>query len=205
MKEIRSKIGLVFQYPEYQLFEETVAKDVAFGPTNLGLSEQEIEKRVIESIEMVGFDYQEIKNASPFELSGGQKRRIAIAGVIAMKPEVLILDEPTAGLNPMAHNDILELIKSIHAEEKSTVFLVSHNMDDVANLCSKVLVMNHGTIIMNGSPITVFARALELTELGLDVPSATDIILKLNQNGFDIQTDEFDLDKIADNIVKGLK
>ena len=157
MRDIRRKIGLVFQYPEYQLFEETVAKDVAFGPANLGLPQEEIDKRVEEAVEMVGLDYHAIKNVSPFELSGGQKRRVAIAGVIAMKPEVLILDEPTAGLNPKAHEDILEMVKTIQENEKNIVFLVSHNMNDIARTSDKVLVMDRGRLVMEGTPKGVFS------------------------------------------------
>ena len=142
MRDIRRKIGLVFQYPEYQLFEETVAKDVAFGPGNLGLSQEETEQRVKEAIQMVGLDYDAVKNVSPFELSGGQKRRVAIAGVIAMKPEILILDEPTAGLNPKAHDDILAMVRAIHEQEKNIIFLISHNMNDIAAMADKVIVMD---------------------------------------------------------------
>ena len=152
MREIRRKIGLVFQYPEYQLFEETVARDVAYGPGNLGLSQEEIDSRVREAIEMVGLDYESVKDLSPFDLSGGQKRRAAIAGVIAMKPEVLILDEPTAGLNPKAHADILEMVEAIHAREGNIIFLVSHNMNDIARMSDKVLVMNRGRVAMDGTP-----------------------------------------------------
>ena len=132
LRDIRKKIGLVFQYPEYQLFEETVEKDVAFGPGNLGLGEDEIRRRVKEAIELVGLDYEEIRKRSPFDLSGGQKRRVAIAGVIAMKPEVLILDEPTAGLDPKAHRDVLQMIEKVHSHEGNIIFLISHNMDDIA-------------------------------------------------------------------------
>ena len=148
MRDIRRKIGLVFQYPEYQLFEETVAKDVAFGPANLGLSQEEVDNRVREALELVNLDYNEVKNVSPFELSGGQKRRVAIAGVIAMRPEVLILDEPTAGLNPKAHMDILDMINGIHRKEKNIIILVSHNMDDIARMSDKVMVMDRGKLVM---------------------------------------------------------
>ena len=158
MRDIRRKIGLVFQYPEYQLFEETVAKDVAFGPSNLGLTAEEVDERVREAIELVGLDYDKVKNLSPFDLSGGQKRRAAIAGVIAMKPEVLILDEPTAGLNPKAHADILSMVEKIHESEKNIIFLVSHNMDDIARMSDKVLVMDHGKLMMDGTPEEVFSR-----------------------------------------------
>ena len=144
LRDIRKKIGLVFQYPEYQLFEETVEKDVAFGPGNLGLGEDEIRRRVKEAIELVGLDYEEIRKRSPFDLSGGQKRRVAIAGVIAMKPEVLILDEPTAGLDPKAHRDVLKMIEKVHSHEGNIIFLISHNMDDIARMADKILVMDNG-------------------------------------------------------------
>ena len=152
MRDIRRKIGLVFQYPEYQLFEETVAADVAFGPANLGLSEEETDARVKEAIERVGLDYEQVKNVSPFDLSGGQKRRAAIAGVIAMKPEILILDEPTAGLNPKAHADILKMVETIHEQENNIIFLISHNMNDIARMSDKVLVIDHGKLVMDGTP-----------------------------------------------------
>jgi energy-coupling factor transport system ATP-binding protein len=156
MIDVRRRTGLVFQYPEYQLFEETVAKDVAFGP-NLGLS-LEIEKRVEEALVLVGLDYQEFKDKSPFDLSGGEKRKVAIAGVIAMKPEVLILDEPTAGLDPKAHRDILNMIENIHDHEKNITILVTHKMDDVARLADKVMVMESGRLVMNGTPAEIFSR-----------------------------------------------
>ena len=158
MKEIRQKVGLVFQYPEYQLFEESVALDVAFGPKNLGLSEDEIYQRVEAAVELVGLDYDTIKDRSPFELSGGQKRRVAIAGVIAMKPHVLILDEPTAGLDPGAHKDILNMIRQVHRAQDNIIIFVSHNMADVAELSDKVLVMNEGRLEMMGTPKEVFSQ-----------------------------------------------
>ena len=156
LKEIRRRVGLVFQYPEYQLFEETVAQDVAFGPKNLGLSEAEIADRVEEALELVGLDYEDIKDRSPFDLSGGQKRRVAIAGVIAMKPHVLILDEPTAGLDPGAHQDILEMIEEVHGAQNNNIIFVSHNMADVASLSDKVMVLDNGKLVMVGTPQEVF-------------------------------------------------
>lgn len=179
MLDVRKRIGLVFQYPEYQLFEETVAKDVAYGPSNLGLEQEEIDRRVKDALELVGLDYEQVKNASPFELSGGQKRRVAIAGVIAMKPEVLILDEPTAGLNPKAHRDILDMVRAIHEEENNIIILVSHDMDDIAAMSDRVLVMNKGTVVMNGTPGQVFARRDELTAIGLEVPAASKLLSTL--------------------------
>lgn len=205
MRDIRRKIGLVFQYPEYQLFEETVAKDVAFGPGNLGLSAEEIDARVQEAIEMVGLDYHAVKNVSPFELSGGQKRRVAIAGVIAMKPEVLILDEPTAGLNPKAHEDILDMVKTIHENENNIIFLVSHNMNDIARMSDKVLVMDHGRLVMDGTPKEVFSRGDELKAMGLDIPDSMEIISRLNAAGMKIDETCLTMDEAADRIAEFLK
>ena len=183
MRDIRRKIGLVFQYPEYQLFEETVHKDVAFGPINLGLSEEETNHRVREAIGLVGLDYEELADRSPFELSGGQKRRIAIAGVIAMKPEVLILDEPTAGLDPRAHKEILDMIRSIHETEKNITLLISHNMNDIAALSDKVLVMEKGQVAMMGTPREVFSRGPELKEMGLALPPAAEFMNRMREKG----------------------
>lgn len=205
MRDIRRKIGLVFQYPEYQLFEETVAKDVAFGPANLELPQEEIDARVKEAIEMVGLDYDKVKNVSPFDLSGGQKRRVAIAGVIAMKPEILILDEPTAGLNPKAHADILNMVQTIHEREKNIIFLVSHNMNDIARMSDKVIVMNHGRLAMDGSPAEVFSREKELKSMGLAIPDAMELAMRLKAAGMDINTACMTMDEAADEIAKVLK
>lgn len=182
MKEIRQKVGLVFQYPEYQLFEESVALDVAFGPKNLGLSEDEIYQRVEAAVELVGLDYDTIKDRSPFELSGGQKRRVAIAGVIAMKPHVLILDEPTAGLDPGAHKDILNMICQVHRAQDNIIIFVSHNMADVAELSDKVLVMNEGRLEMMGTPKEVFSQRERLASMGLSVPPVTDLMYQLKDS-----------------------
>ncbi|MBR3756350.1 MAG: energy-coupling factor transporter ATPase [Firmicutes bacterium] len=187
MKDIRKRVGLVFQYPEYQLFEETVAKDVAFGPKNLGLSETEIEDRVKESIGLVGLDYEKIKDRSPFELSGGQKRRVAIAGVLAMKPQVLVLDEPTAGLDPGAHKDILDMIREVHRVENNIIIFVSHNMGDVADLSDKVMVMNYGRLLMVGTPEEVFGQKERLAEIGLAVPPVTELMHKLKDAGIPVK------------------
>ena len=195
LKDIRKKVGLVFQYPEYQLFEETVLKDISFGPKNLGLEEDEIEERAKEAIRLVGLDPDEFGERSPFELSGGQKRRVAIAGVLAMRPEVLILDEPTAGLDPKAHRDILDMIRDVHEKEKNITILVSHNMNDIAALSDKILVMENGGIFMEGTPAEVFARGEKLSEMGLSVPDITDVLVKLKNNGFDIDTDIFKVDE----------
>lgn len=181
MTEVRRKVGLVFQYPEYQLFEETVAKDVAFGPKQVGITGEELERVVADSIRLTGLDYEEVKDRSPFELSGGQKRRVAIAGVLAMKPEILILDEPTAGLDPSAHRDVLDLIRRIHGQENMTILLVSHNMGDIAELADRVLVMNRGRLVMNGTPAEVFARGEQLREMGLGLPTATEFMERLKE------------------------
>ena len=205
MRDIRRKIGLVFQYPEYQLFEETVAKDVAFGPVNLGLSQEETDFRVREAIEMVGLDYESVKDLSPFDLSGGQKRRAAIAGVIAMKPEVLILDEPTAGLNPKAHSDILEMVETIHERSGNIIFLVSHNMNDIARMSDKVLVMNRGKLAMEGTPGEVFSQDEKLRSIGLDLPDSMAITTALKKEGMDIDINCLTMDEAADQIAKVLR
>ena len=204
LRDIRRKVGLVFQYPEYQLFEETVLKDVSFGPKNLGLEEDEIEKRAVEAIRLVGLDPDEFGERSPFELSGGQKRRVAIAGVLAMKPEVLILDEPTAGLDPKAHRDILEMIKDVHQKEKNITILVSHNMNDIAALSDKILVMENGGLAMEGSPAEIFAESGKLKEMGLGVPEITDILVRLKDRGFDIRQDIFSVDEAIKAIAEKL-
>ena len=179
--DISKNVGLVFQYPEYQLFEETVAKDVAFGPRNLGVPEDEISSIVRESIELLGLDYDAVAEKSPFELSGGQKRRVAIAGVLAMKPKVLILDEPTAGLDPASKHDMLEVIKRLRQERNLIVVFVSHNMKDIAELSDRIIVMNGGKLVMNGSPKEVFARASELKSMGLSVPPVTEILYEVSE------------------------
>lgn len=204
MKDIRKKIGLVFQYPEYQLFEETVKQDVAFGPLNLGLSKEEVEIRVKEAIELVGLDYAEIAERSPFDLSGGQKRRVAIAGVIAMKPEVLILDEPTAGLDPKAHKELLQVIRTIHKEQRSILILVSHNMQDIANLADKVLVMEKGKLAMSGSPREVFARRDELTAIGLSVPPIAELLYQLRDKGLNLNPEVLNVDEAVEELLKRL-
>lgn len=180
-RDVRKKTGLVFQYPEYQLFEETVAKDVAFGPKNLGMSEEEIDRAVKEALALVGLPYETFAERSPFELSGGQKRRVAIAGVLAMKPEVLILDEPTAGLDPQAHREILEMIQKIRSERGCSVVLVSHNMDDVARLCDKVLVMHGGRLELQGTPAEVFSHDRLLKDIGLGLPAGGELLWELKQ------------------------
>lgn len=202
--EIRRKVGLVFQYPEYQLFEETVAMDVAFGPKNLGLSDEEVRARTVEALELVGLDAEEFGGKSPFELSGGQKRRVAIAGVVAMRPEVLILDEPTAGLDPKTHKDVLGMINDIHEKQHNITILVSHNMSDVAEMCNHVLVINKGKLVMDGTPEEVFGRADELNEMGLSAPPAAEFLRRLKDSGVPIERIPLDVAGAADEIIKVL-
>ena len=190
MVEIRKKVGLVFQYPEYQLFEVSVAKDVAYGPGNLGLSEEEIDQRVREAISLVGLDYEKVKDKSPFELSGGQKRAVAIAGVIAMRPEVLILDEPTAGLDPKAHKDVLNMIKEVHKRTGNITILVSHNMGDIAEMADKVIVIDSGKLVTVGTPGEVFSKGELLRSVGLDLPPITEFCSEIGINDTVLTLDE---------------
>ena len=185
IRSVRFRVGLVFQYPEYQLFEETVYKDIAFGPTNMGLSKEEIDRRVREAAGFVGITEQQLQ-VSPFDLSGGQKRRVAIAGVIAMEPEVLILDEPTAGLDPVGREEILGNIQAYRKAKNATVLMVSHSMEDVARLTDRLLVMNGSRLAMDSTPAQVFERAEELTEMGLSIPQVTQVFLKLRELGVDV-------------------
>ena len=206
LTEIRKRVGIVFQYPEYQLFEETVEKDIAFGPGNLGLDEEEISKRVRKSMEAVGLDYETYKDKSPFDLSGGQKRRVAIAGVIAMNPEVLILDEPTAGVDPGGRDEIFNLIKKLHRDNNITIILSSHSMDDMAKLAQTIIVMNHGKIEFMGTPREVFtSHAARLREIGLDVPQVLELATKLRNKGFDIRPDVLTVEEIKDEILKVMR
>ena len=206
LTEIRKRVGIVFQYPEYQLFEETVEKDIAFGPGNLGLDKAEISKRVKNSMEAVGLDYETYKDKSPFDLSGGQKRRVAIAGVIAMNPEVLILDEPTAGLDPGGRDEIFNLIKKLHRDNNITIILSSHSMDDMAKLAQTIIVMNHGKIEFMGTPREVFtSHADKLREIGLDMPQVLELATKLRQKGFDIRPDILTVEEVKDEILKVMR
>lgn len=203
--EVRKRVGLVFQYPEYQLFEETCYKDVAFGPKNMGCSDEEIEERVRESIGLVGLDYDEVKDKSPFDLSGGQKRRIAFAGVIAMKPQVLILDEPTAGLDPEAKEGILQLVKNVHEHEGCIIIMISHNMTDIATMCDKVIVIDRGRKVMDGTPEEVFAQKDALEKIGLSVPPALELIYMLRSRGIEVTENAFTAETAADAIYEVLK
>ncbi len=184
-RDVKWKVGLVFQYPEYQLFEETVYRDIAFGPTNMKLTAGEIDERVREAAHFTGVE-EELFEKSPLELSGGQKRRIAIAGVIAMRPEVLVLDEPTAGLDPAGCGRILDNIRSYREKSGATVLLVSHSMDEVAKIAERIIVFNRGGIVMDGTPAEIFARAEELTAIGLDVPRATELAMALRRHGLNL-------------------
>ena len=206
LTEIRKRVGIVFQYPEYQLFEETVEKDIAFGPGNLGLSEEEIELRVKSSMEAVGLNYEEYKDKSPFELSGGQKRRVAIAGVIAMNPEVLILDEPTAGLDPGGRDEIFDLIRTLHKEHNMTIILSSHSMDDMAKLANTIIVMNHGKVEFMGTPREVFNNnATRLKEIGLDIPQTIELAIKLREKGFNVRQDILTIQEAKDEIIRVMR
>ena len=185
-RQARFRVGLVFQYPEYQLFEETVYKDIAFGPKNMGLSAEEVDRRVREAAGFVGLTEQQLE-VSPFDLSGGQKRRVAIAGVIAMEPEVLILDEPTAGLDPVGRSEILGNIQSYRKAKNATIMMVSHSMEDVARLTDRLLVMNGSKLAMDAPPAQVFTHAEELTQMGLNIPQVTQVFLELKKLGLDVK------------------
>ena len=184
-RQARFRVGLVFQYPEYQLFEETVYKDIAFGPKNMGLSKEEIDRRVLEAAELVGLTREQLA-VSPFDLSGGQKRRVAIAGVIAMEPEVLVLDEPTAGLDPAGREEILQNIETYRKAKNATIIMVSHSMNDVARLTDRLIVMDHAKKAMDGAPLEVFEHAQELVDMGLDIPQLTRVFMRLRELGLDV-------------------
>ncbi len=199
--EVRRKVGLVFQYPEYQLFEETVAKDIAFGPKNLGLSQEEIDNRVKSAMAQVGLDYDTLAERSPFELSGGQMRRVAIAGVLAMKPEVLVLDEPTAGLDPARRRSILSMVRGLHAAGGLTVVMVSHSMDDIATLATRLIVMSKGKVALEGTPREVFKQQELLKSIGLGVPQAAELMRALKDAGYSLPDDLYTLNEARDAIL----
>ena len=199
--EVRKKVGLVFQYPEYQLFEETVAKDIAFGPKNMGLSAEEIDRRVRFAMQQVGLDYETMAERSPFELSGGQMRRVAIAGVLAMQPKVLILDEPTAGLDPAGRRSILNMIRELHAAGGLTVIMVSHSMDDISTLATRLVVMSKGEMVLTGTPREVFMQQELLQSIGLDVPEAAKLTHALRAEGFHLPDDLYTLDEVRQAIL----
>ena len=196
IRAVRFRVGLVFQYPEYQLFEDTVRKDIAFGPKNMGLDAAEVERRVLAALSAVGLD-ESVLDKSPFALSGGQKRRVAIAGVMAMEPEVLILDEPTAGLDPRGRESILQLLREYHERRGSTVVLVSHSMEEIARNAQRIIVLSGGGVCMEGTPAEVFARADELEAVGLDVPQSTKIAAALRRRGMAVEGSIFTVDALA--------
>ena len=204
IRDVRFQVGLVFQYPEYQIFEETVFKDIAFGPKNMGLSDEEIKQRVLETAEDIGLS-EELMERSPFELSGGQKRRVAIAGVMAMRPKVLILDEPTAGLDPAGRDQIFAQIKKYHERNKNTILIVSHSMEDIASFADRILVMNQGKLFCFDETVKVFARAEEIVKIGLDVPQITKVFLELKRRGLDFGKEVYTVDYAKELLLRHLK
>lgn len=204
IRDVRFQVGLVFQYPEYQIFEETVYKDIAFGPKNMGLDEAEIKRRVLETAHDIGLS-EELMERSPFELSGGQKRRVAIAGVMAMQPKVLILDEPTAGLDPAGRDKILEHIKAYHRRMKNTILIVSHSMEDIASFADKILVMSNSRLFCYDETVKVFARSKEISEIGLDVPQITRVFEKLKERGLDFGKDVYTVEYAKNLLLKRLR
>ncbi|PID81260.1 MAG: energy-coupling factor transporter ATPase [Clostridiales bacterium] len=205
LADLRKRVGLVFQYPEYQLFEETIYDDVAYGPKNLDVSAEEVAERVAYALAAVNINLDDAKVRSPFELSGGQKRRVAIAGVLAMKPRVLILDEPTAGLDPAGHKEILDLIKREHKRQKRITILVSHSMDDVAKYVDKILVLDKGQLVYFDSPGQIFGQRDNLAKMGLDVPTTTKIIAQLHARGIAIDSTIFDVEQLSQALLQHLR
>lgn len=201
MREVRRRVGLVFQYPEHQLFEESVRKDVSFGPRNLGCDEAEIERRVRDACAQVGLG-EDMLDKSPFDMSGGQKRRVAIAGVLAMQPKVLVLDEPTAGLDPRGRSELIALIRQLHEDAGNTIVMVSHSMDDIASLAQRIIVMNRGRVAMDGTPREVFSHPKELLDMHLGVPAAARLAMALRERGYDIPGDVYALEEIRDLILR---
>ena len=204
LHSIRGKVGIVFQYPEHQLFEETVFKDVCYGPKNMGLEKEEIERRAKEALSLVGIN-EEVYTQSPFELSGGQKRRVAIAGVLSMNPKILILDEPTAGLDPAGRKEILGLVEKLCREQKMTIILVSHSMDDVAEYADRILVINDGKLALDATPREVFNHKEELESYGLSLPQVTKAMVRLKESGIPVNTDAITVDEALSEILKVLK
>ena len=200
IRDVRFRVGLVFQYPEYQLFEETVYKDIAFGPTNMGLKGDELDQRIRAAARFAGLSEDKL-DKSPFALSGGQKRRVAIAGVIAMEPEVLVLDEPSAGLDPRGREELLEHIRAYHQERGNTVVLVSHNMEEIARYADRIAVLAHGKVLMSGTPREVFARGSELMKAGLDVPQTTHVAMELRKRGLDIDPAVYTVEELRDALL----
>ena len=201
----RRLVGMVFQYPEHQLFEETVEQDIAFGPKNYGLTPEEVKERVRFAMDFVQLDYDEYSQRSPFQLSGGQMRRTAIAGVVALRPKYLVLDEPTAGLDPRGREELMQRILKLHRQEKNTIVLVSHSMDDIARFADNVIIMNRGRVLMEGTPREVFAREDFIRQAGLDVPQITNIVKSLKDEGMDISSDIYTMDAAVDAITRAVK
>ena len=201
----RRSVGMVFQYPEHQLFEETVEQDIAFGPKNYGMSPEEISERVRFAMDFVQLDYEEYSQRSPFQLSGGQMRRAAIAGVVALKPKYLVLDEPTAGLDPKGREELMQRIMKLHRQEKNTIILVSHSMDDIARFADNVVIMNRGRVLMEGTPHEVFVREDFIRQAGLDVPQITNIVKALKIRGWDISSNIYTMDEAVDAIFQAVK
>lgn len=201
LKAIRREIGLVFQYPEHQLFDETVEKDIAFGPKNLGLGEEEIKERVEWAMSLVQLDYAAFHQRSPFQLSGGQKRKVAIAGVLAMKPQVFILDEPTAGLDPLGRNQLLQLLVRLNRQYQMTIIFVSHRMEEVAEIADRLLVMNDGHLILDDTPHQVFQNVDLLEEIGLGIPQITRLLWEIKKRGYDIRTDLLTLKEVKEELI----
>jgi len=204
LKEVRNKIGLVFQYPEYQLFEETVRKDISYGPLNFGKSQAEIDVVIDEVASLVGLD-KSVLDKSPFELSGGQKRRVAIAGILAMSPEILVLDEPTAGLDPAGRNDILNCIRRLHDEKKITVILVSHSMEDIANYADRIIILSKGSLVAFDTPENIFKDSDKLKNIGLNVPQVTRVVNHLKQKGIVLKGNIYTVDGAVDAILNYIK
>lgn len=205
LTDLRKKVGLVFQYPEYQLFEETIERDIAFGPGNLDITEEEVQRRVKSSMESVGLDYETYKDKSPFELSGGLKRRVAIAGVLAMEPKVLILDEPTAGLDPRGRDEILSEIKEIHEKRKITVILVSHSMEDVAKIANRIIVFDKGSVFLDSNPREIFRNEDKLLSVGLGIPQITSLMRTLKKKGLGINEDAITVEEAKESLIKYLR
>lgn len=205
LKTIRQKVGLLFQYPEYQLFEETIYKDIAFGPKNLGLGEDEIKLRVKEAMEIVGLDYESLKDRSPFELSGGQKRRVAIAGVVALKPKVLVLDEPTSGLDPGGRDEILGEICDLFKKGGISIILVSHNMEDIAKIVGRIIVMDKGSIVMDDHPREIFKRKEELEKIGLGIPQITEFMQTYKEQGHQVDSNILTVEEASGELIRYLR
>ncbi|ORU00330.1 ATPase component of general energizing module of ECF transporter [Anaerovibrio sp. JC8] len=204
-KTARRKVGIVFQYPEYQLFEETVAKDIAFGPTNMGCSEEETLERVKKAMEFVDLDYDKYGKRSPFQLSGGQKRRAAIAGILALKPKYLVLDEPTAGLDPKGRESLMDKFRKLHKAQGTTIVLISHNMDNIASYADNVIILNRGKVTLEAPPAEAFSKTEVIRQAGLELPEVKSIMNELAANGLAIENDAFTMDKAVQEITEALR